>query len=125
MDMCFGFLIVMVLCFTVLASGFMVSLSMPKSRMRCVVLQVTGWAFTAFCGVYVVSPVDVLPEIVLGPIGLIDDIGAIVAAVMSARAALAAGEEGKKMAAAEEKSFLELMQEGRLQIPSAKKDDAS
>ncbi|SDS44844.1 Protein of unknown function [Friedmanniella luteola] len=32
--------------------------------------------------VYLVSPVDVLPEVVLGPIGLLDDAGAVTAAAV-------------------------------------------
>jgi uncharacterized membrane protein YkvA (DUF1232 family) len=32
--------------------------------------------------VYLVSPVDVLPEVILGPIGLLDDAGAVTAATV-------------------------------------------
>jgi uncharacterized membrane protein YkvA (DUF1232 family) len=32
--------------------------------------------------VYLVSPVDVLPEVVLGPLGLLDDAGAVTAAAI-------------------------------------------
>jgi uncharacterized membrane protein YkvA (DUF1232 family) len=32
--------------------------------------------------VYLISPIDLLPEMLLGPIGYIDDIGSIIAAVI-------------------------------------------
>ncbi|MBX9653773.1 DUF1232 domain-containing protein [bacterium] len=54
-------------------------------------VQIVGWLFAAFCGVYLVSPIDVLPEALVGPFGLVDDLGALVAGVLSARAAWKAG----------------------------------
>ncbi len=36
-----------------------------------------GVAAMAAALVYLVSPVDVLPEVILGPIGLIDDVGVL------------------------------------------------
>ena len=32
--------------------------------------------------VYFVSPIDILPELILGPIGYIDDLGSIIVAMM-------------------------------------------
>ena len=34
--------------------------------------------------IYIISPIDFLPEILLGPIGLIDDLGAVFALLMTA-----------------------------------------
>ena len=51
-------------------------------------MPIVGWAMAIFCGVYVVSPVDVIPEALLGPFGLIEDIGAVVAGISAARMAM-------------------------------------
>jgi uncharacterized membrane protein YkvA (DUF1232 family) len=86
-------MIVVVFCGTVLLTVFMVALSLPSSKLRNVVIQICGWAFAFLCGIYVISPIDILPEAFLGPIGLIDDVGAVIAGIFSARAALKAGRE--------------------------------
>ncbi|MBX9653855.1 DUF1232 domain-containing protein [bacterium] len=59
--------------------------------MRDVLVRIFGWIFALFCAGYVVMPLDVLPEAFLGPLGLVDDAGAVVAGVMSASAAWKAG----------------------------------
>lgn len=89
----FGLIKVVIVCGSVLLLALMVLVSMPRSRMRDVLVQVVGWAFALFCGAYVVSPVDVMPEAFLGPLGLVDDAGAIVAGLLSARAAWNAGKK--------------------------------
>jgi uncharacterized membrane protein YkvA (DUF1232 family) len=58
---------------------------------RNTAISLYRWAIAIACGIYVISPVDALPEIILGPLGLFDDVGALVAGLLSARAALQAG----------------------------------
>lgn len=76
----------------VLVVVMLVLLALPRSKLRDVLMPVVGWCFALFCSIYIVSPVDVLPEIALGPFGLVDDVGALVAGILSARAAMRAGE---------------------------------
>ena len=78
----------MVLCGTGLGLVFIVLLSMPNSQLRAFLLPIVGWAVAIFCGVYCISPCDIFPEILLGPFGLIDDVGAIVTGISAAKLAL-------------------------------------
>lgn len=73
----FGFLNTALLCATILGITFMVALSMPQSRMRAVVVEICSWAAVVFCGIYALSPLDIVPEALLGPFGLVDDLGAL------------------------------------------------
>jgi uncharacterized membrane protein YkvA (DUF1232 family) len=66
----------------------LVLLAMPQSRLRSFLMPIIGWGFALFCGVYVLSPVDLVPEALAGPFGLIDDAGALVAGIMAASAAI-------------------------------------
>lgn len=84
-------------CGTVLSLAFVVLLALPKSKLRAVVLQIVGWVFVVFCGIYCISPVDVLPEIVLGPFGFFDDIAAVVAGFAAASTAIQAGKEHQQL----------------------------
>lgn len=81
------------MCGTILAVVFVVLLSLPQSQLRAFLLPIVGWCIAIFCGIYCISPVDILPEVLLGPFGLIDDIGAIVAGIAAARTAMAASKE--------------------------------
>jgi uncharacterized membrane protein YkvA (DUF1232 family) len=74
---------------------FLYFLSTPNSKLREVMMPIVGWCFAIFCGIYVLSPIDILPEAFLGPFGLFDDVGAVVAGIVAARAAMSAG-KGKK-----------------------------
>jgi len=80
----FGFLSTFLWCGTILGLAFMVVLSMPQSHMRDVMKKVL---FAVACFFYIVSPIDFMPEALLGPFGFVDDIGALVAGVMSAKSA--------------------------------------
>ena len=80
----------MMLCGTVVVIAFVVLLAMPKSELRSVLMPIVGWAMAIFCGFYAISPIDILPEAVLGPFGLIDDIGAVIVGISSAKAAMKA-----------------------------------
>ena len=63
-------------------------ISLPKSKMREFLMPIIGWCVAIFCGIYCISPVDILPEVLLGPFGLVDDIGAVVAGISAAHAAM-------------------------------------
>lgn len=78
------------LCGTGIVIAFVVLLAMPKSELRSVLMPIAGWAMAIFCGFYAISPIDILPEAVLGPFGLIDDIGAVIVGISSAKAAMKA-----------------------------------
>ena len=83
----------MMLCGTVVVIAFVVLLAMPKSELRSVLMPFVGWAMAIFCGFYAISPIDVMPEAVLGPFGLIDDIGAVVVGINAAKMAMKAKDE--------------------------------
>ena len=80
----------MMLCGTVVVIAFVVLLAMPKSELRSVLMPIVGWAMAIFCGFYAISPIDIMPEALLGPFGLIDDIGAVIVGISSAKAAMKA-----------------------------------
>ncbi len=61
---------------------FVVALSMPQSKFREVM---KGMILVLVCFVYVFSPVDLVPEVVFGPFGLVDDLGVAVAGVVKAK----------------------------------------
>lgn len=63
---------------------FLVLLALPQCRLREMLSPFLAWAFVALCAAYALSPVDVLPEILLGPFGLVDDLGAVVLGVGTA-----------------------------------------
>ena len=83
----------MMLCGTVVVIAFVVLLALPKSELRSVLMPIVGWAMAIFCGFYAISPIDIMPEAVLGPFGLIDDIGAVVVCISAAKAAMRAKDE--------------------------------
>lgn len=65
---------------TVLILAAMVLLSLPKSRLRAVVLKLAGYGIALFSAIYVVSPIDGIPD-VIPVVGWIDDAGAIVGGI--------------------------------------------
>jgi uncharacterized membrane protein YkvA (DUF1232 family) len=74
---------------------FMVLLSLPQSKLREIVMPFVAWGFVALCTIYVISPLDVLPEGFLGPFGLVDDFGAAVLGVTTALATINARKQKK------------------------------
>ena len=99
MDGFFSLIRFMVGCGILLLLVMVVLAHMPKSPLRTLLVQVSGWAGAAFCGMYALSPVDVMPEALLGPFGLPDDVLAVVIGIMSA---ISAWKAGKERAAAKE-----------------------
>jgi uncharacterized membrane protein YkvA (DUF1232 family) len=84
-------------CGTMLFLAFMGLLAMPKSRLRAVMMQIVGWAVVALCVAYGLSPIDLIPEAFLGPLGLVDDLGALAVAVGAGSAAMQAKREMKEL----------------------------
>lgn len=80
-------------CLTLLGIAWVVALSLPKSRLRTVLTEITSWAFLVFCAFYAVSPIDILPEAALGPFGFFDDLGAVFLGYQSFQSAMQARRE--------------------------------
>ncbi len=79
----------MVVCATVLFCLFLVLLALPKSRLRCFLLEIGGWSTAALSAVYIVSPIDLIPDFI-PVVGWIDDVGALVAGLVALSTALSA-----------------------------------
>jgi uncharacterized membrane protein YkvA (DUF1232 family) len=93
----FGVIKLIIMCGTLLFLAFAALLSMPKSKLRAVLMQIVGWGIVAFCIIYGLSPVDIIPEALLGPLGLIDDVAAIGVAIGAGSAAMQARREMKDL----------------------------
>lgn len=84
------------ICGTLLMLAFMVLLAMPQSRLREIVLPFVGWAVAALSAAYVLSPIDVMPEAILGPFGAADDVIALALGIASGWTAYHAGHTAKQ-----------------------------
>ena len=84
-----------VVCGSLLLAVFLVLLALPRSKMREVVMPVVGWAVAALSAIYVVSPLDIVPDVI--PIaGWLDDGGAVVTGIAGAVMAMRAQAEHKQ-----------------------------
>lgn len=81
----FTFLSVIVCCGTVLGLAFMIVLSLPQCAMRDICKSVL---IAIGCLLYVVSPIDLLPAGLLGPLGAVDDLGALFVGIEQIRKAV-------------------------------------
>ncbi len=88
MQTVFGIIQTMFWCGTFLAVTIAILLSLPQSKLREFLLPIIGWCVAVFCAFYCISPFDFLPECILGPVGLIDDLGALVTGIASVRMAM-------------------------------------
>ncbi len=91
----FELLRLMVIAGCLIVLTFMVLLSLPQSKLREFLMPFVSWAFVALCAAYAISPVDALPEIVFGPFGLVDDLGAVTLGVATAIATINARKQKK------------------------------
>ncbi len=71
-----------------LTALLLVLLAMPHSKLRDFLMPIVSWCFALACGAYILLPIDLVPEIALGPFGLIDDVGVLVAGILAARSAM-------------------------------------
>jgi hypothetical protein len=78
----------------VLFGVLIVCLSLPNSKLRDFLLPIVGWGVVLLAGLYAVSPLDLVPDVV-PVLGWIDDAGAIALGLGSAIAALTAKGKGK------------------------------
>ncbi len=82
-------------CGTLLGVTFIVLLAIPTCQLRSFLLPIIGWALAIVCAVYTLSPIDLVPEAILGPLGMVDDLGAVAAGITAAGVALGAGKKRK------------------------------
>ena len=75
-------------CGTLLVVTLAILLSLPQSRLRDFLTPIIWWCVAVFCGIYCISPIDIVPEALLGPAGIVDDIGALAAGFVAVRNAM-------------------------------------
>ncbi|HEX6041654.1 YkvA family protein [Longimicrobium sp.] len=97
MEAFFGFLKIFFIGLFALVAVFMILLAMPQSQLRSFVLEVTGWGTAAASAVYVVSPLDLVPDL-LPVLGWGDDLVAAVVAACSVVMALVMRRERHRLA---------------------------
>jgi hypothetical protein len=85
-----------VICGTLLLCTFLVLLALPKSRLRSFMLEIFGWGIAGLSAVYVISPIDLIPDFI-PVIGWIDDVGAAVGGVTAAMTAISARRERENL----------------------------
>ena len=86
----FHFLELLVIVGGVIVVTFLILASLPQCKLRDMLMPFISWGFVVLCGLYAISPVDAMPEIVLGPFGLLDDLAAVAAGVGTAVATIRA-----------------------------------
>lgn len=96
MDAFFDFLKYFFIGLFALIGLFVILLSLPKSRLRSIVLEFMGWGTTAVSAVSVVSPLDPIPD-VIPVLGQLDDVGMIVLGICSALFAYYMRSQRKKL----------------------------
>jgi hypothetical protein len=94
---------IIVIGFFALVALFLILLSIPKSKLRNLVLEIGGWTTAAGAAVYVVSPVDAIPGWMFPVIGQLDDLAVAVLGVIAAIFAKVMRHQRKKMEEAEER----------------------
>lgn len=77
---------------------FIILLSLPGSRLRQILMNLyskTCYAITILLGLYIVSPVDLIPDIIIG-LGQVDDAVALVGAFFTGLTGLVADYQMRK-----------------------------
>lgn len=83
MENAFDLLKIAVICFTILVVTFFILLALPQSKFRSVVLELFGWGSAGAAAVGLVSPIDMVPDLI-PLLGQADDIGYILVGLASA-----------------------------------------
>lgn len=99
MEQFFSFMKIVVITGGILIGLFMILLSLPKSKLRGVFLQIFGSIFCTIAGLsvlYIINPIDILPDI-LPLIGQIDDATAAISAIFNGVAGIIAITQGRKI----------------------------
>src|SRR5271169_4148820 len=91
----FELLRMMVVMSGVIVITFMILLALPQCKLRDMLMPFVAWGFVALCAAYAISPVDAFPEVIFGPFGLVDDLGAVVMGIGTAVATINAGKKKK------------------------------
>jgi uncharacterized membrane protein YkvA (DUF1232 family) len=78
----------LILAGTLIIVTFLVLLALPQCKLRQLAMPFVAWGFVALCAAYAISPVDAMPEVIFGPLGLIDDLGAVAAGIGTAMATI-------------------------------------
>ena len=73
---------------TLVVITFLVLLALPQCRLREIVMPFVKIGIVALCGAYVLSPIDIMPEIVMGPFGCVDDLAAAVGGFFTLKSAI-------------------------------------
>ena len=94
MSALFSTISVFFVCFTILGITLMVLLAMPKSKLRSYLLEVGKYGLTILLALLVVSPIDIVPD-VIPALGWGDDLAYLIGAVASFKSARREREERK------------------------------
>ena len=93
-----GFVEFLVGCLTLVTITFLISLALPDSTTKTFAVQCAGWCVAAFAGAYLISPFDLVPEGLVGPLlGCWDDLAIGIFGVAAAYAARKAGKDSKEI----------------------------
>jgi uncharacterized membrane protein YkvA (DUF1232 family) len=71
------------ICATLLALAFFVLLALPESRLRGVFKESLSWCTAGACAVYVVFPIDFIPDFI-PVLGWIDDLVVLILGITAA-----------------------------------------
>ena len=85
------------ICTTGLIGAFMFAVNQKDGKLGAMLEACGPWAIALICAAYALSPIDAIPEIVVGPFpGLLDDLAVIFAGVIAARQAWKRQEEAQQ-----------------------------